>query len=208
MRIVVLGATGGTGIEIVRHGVERGHSITALVRAPERLAPFQNRITVRKGDLLDRSALELAVKGHDALISGFGPRVPIAPGDRDLLQRFAIVLTGAMQGAGVKRLVIISTAFLFKDALLPPAYLFGRLFFGGVVRDATAMEEVLQQSVLDWTLVRPPQLTDKPHTGKYRVREGHLPRFGFAVPRSDVAEYMVKAAENHSTIRKVIGVSA
>jgi putative NADH-flavin reductase len=208
MKVVVLGATGGTGLEIVRQGIERGHSITAFVRSPEPLAAFQNRITVRQGDLLDRSALEAVVKGRDAVVSGFGPRLPVAPADRDLLQRFAIALTGAMRDAGVRRLVVISTAFLFTDPLLPPTHLIGRLFFPGIVQDATAMEDVLQRSGLDWTIVRPPQLKDKPHTGKYRVREGHLPRWGFTIPRADVADYIVKAAENHSTIRKIIGLSA
>jgi len=67
-------------------------------------------------------------------------------------------------------------------------------------------ERILVESELDWTMVRPPQLTDKPYTGKYRVREGHLPRFGFKVSRADVADFMIKAVENPSTIRKVVGV--
>ncbi|HTV56162.1 MAG TPA: SDR family oxidoreductase [Terriglobia bacterium] len=207
MKIIVLGATGGTGMEIARQGIERGYSITAFVRSPERLEPFQERITVRQGDLLDRSDLEGALRGHDAVLSGFGPRLPISESDADLLQRFAIVLTGAMGGAGVKRVVVISTAFLFRDSVLPPAYLFGRLFFPGIVRDAAAMEDVLEKSGLDWTIVRPPQLKDKPLSGKYRVRVGHLPRFGFSIACADVADYMIKAAENPSLIGKVVGIS-
>ncbi len=69
----------------------------------------------------------------------------------------------------------ISVAFLFKDAIIPPAYLFGRLFFKNIVVDSAGMEEIVQNSGLDWTIVRPPRLTDGPRTGKYRQREGHLP---------------------------------
>jgi len=58
------------------------------------------------------------------------------------------------------------------------------------------MENVFQKSGLDWTIVRPPRLTDKPRSGKYRVLEGHLPRFGFTISRADVADFMVKAGEN------------
>jgi hypothetical protein len=112
-----------------------------------------------------------------------------------------------MEQTGVRRVVIESVAFLFKDSILPPAYLFGRLFFPSIVADAAAMEQGFKQSDLDWTLVRPPELTDRPYTGKYRFLEGHLPRFGFKISRADVADFMLKAAEDHVLIRKVVGVS-
>ena len=68
------------------------------------------------------------------------------------------------------------------------------------------MERIFAESELDWTMVRPPELTDKPYTGKYRVREGHLPRFGFTISRADVADFMIKAVENRSSIGKVVGI--
>jgi len=111
MKFVVLGATGGTGLDIA---------------------------------------------GHDAVLSGFGPRVPISKADRDLLRCFAMALTMGMRHASVSRAVIESVAFLFRDSLLPPAYLAGRLFFGDLVADAAAMEDILAKSGLDWTIVRPP----------------------------------------------------
>ncbi len=89
---------------------------------------------------------------------------------------------------------------------MPPAYLLGRLFFPGTVADASAMEQVFAESGLDWTIVRPPQLTDKPYTGKYRVREGRLPGFGFKISRADVADFMLKAVENRSSIGKIVGI--
>src|SRR5439155_2088790 len=126
--------------------------------------------------------------------------------DANLLRQFAVALTTAMPRAGVKRVVVESVAFLFRDSIVPPAYIIGRLFFSGIVADASAMERVFGESDLDWTMVRPPELTDKPYTGKYRVREGHLPRFGFTIPRADVADFMLKAVENHVSSRKVVGV--
>src|SRR5258706_1822454 len=81
MKLVVLGATGGTGLEIVRKAIEHGHSVTAFVRSPERLKLFQDRITVTQGDLLNSAELERVVDGHDAIVSGFGPRVPISKAD-------------------------------------------------------------------------------------------------------------------------------
>lgn len=208
MKLLVLGATGGIGLEIVRQAVEHGHSVTALVRSPDKLKIFWDRITVQQGDLLNSAVLERAIQSHDAVLSGFGPRVPISKPDADLLQRFAVALTSAMRLAGVGRVAVVSTAFLFKDSILPPAYLFGRIFFPGVVVDASAMERIFRESELDWTIVRPPQLTEKPYTGKYRVQTGHLPHFGFNIARADVADLLIKTIENRTSFsRKILGVS-
>jgi putative NADH-flavin reductase len=207
MKLVVLGATGSTGLEIVRQAIERDHSVTAFVRSPERLKSFRDRITVKQGDLLDSAALEQVIKGHEAVLSAFGPRVPISETDANLLQQFAAALTSAMPRAGVRRVVIESVAFLFKDAIIPPAYIFGRMFFPGVVADASANENVLEKSGLDWTIVRPPKLTPTRYTGKYRALEGHLPLFGFNIPYADVADFMIKSVENDFASRKIFGVS-
>jgi len=206
MKLLVLGATGGTGLEIVRQAIEHGHAVTAFVRSPERLKPLEDRITVKQGDLLSSAELERVIIGHEAVVSGFGPRVPISKADANLLQRFAVALTAAMPHTEVRRVIVESVAFLFKDSIFPPAYFLGRLFFPGTVVDTSAMESIFAQTELEWTMVRPPQLTDKPYTGKYRVGVGHLPRFGFKISRADVADYMIKAVENPSTIRKVVGV--
>src|SRR6266576_3696544 len=101
MKLLILGATGATGLEIVRQSIERGHTVTAFVRSPERLKPFRDRITIKQGDLLNSDELERVIQGHDAVVSGFGPRVPISKGDANLLHQFAIALTRAMLRAEV-----------------------------------------------------------------------------------------------------------
>jgi len=206
MKLLVLGATGGTGLEIIRQAVDRDHFVTAFVPSPERLSPFFDRITVKQGNPLDSIALERIMESHDAVLSGFGPRTPVPKEDRDLLKNFATSLTGAMVRSGARRAAVISTAFLFRDAV-PPAHLFGRLFFPAIVRDASAMENIICESGLDWTIVRPPRLTDEPFTGRYRVRVGHLPRFGFNISRADVADCVIKAVEDRSSIRTILGMS-
>ncbi len=112
-----------------------------------------------------------------------------------------------MRIAGVRRAVIESVAFLFKNSIMPPAYFLGRLFFPGVVSDTSAMERIFRETDLEWTMVRPTQLTDAPYTGKYRVQEGRLPRFGFKISRADVADCMIRAVDNRFAIRKVVGIS-
>jgi putative NADH-flavin reductase len=207
MKLVVLGATGGIGLEIVRQAVDRGDSVTAFVRSPERLKEFQGRIIVKQGDPLNHSQLERAIEGHDAVLSGFGPRVPVAKSDANLLRDFAAALTGALQQVGVRRVLVVSTAFLFRDSIVPPTYLFGRLFFPAIVIDAEGMERTIRESQLDWTIVRPPQLTNTPFTGRYRVREGHLPPFGFNISRADVANCFIKALDDPASVKKTLGAS-
>jgi len=206
MKLVVLGATGGTGVEIVRQALERGHLLTTLVRSPDRLKPFGSRITIKQGDLLSSVDLQQVMQGQDAVVSAFGPRVPVSKADAHLLERFAAAVTTAMARAGVSRVVVESVAFLFKNSIVPPAYLLGRLLFPRTVVDASAMERIFAGSELDWTMVRPPELTDKPYTGRYRVGEGRLPAFGFKISRADVADFMIRSVENHAASRKVVGI--
>jgi putative NADH-flavin reductase len=207
MKLVVLGATGGTGMELVREALDRGHDVSVLVRSPEKLNGFRGRVTVRRGNLLVISDLAQAIAGHDAVLSGFGPRLPVSNSEKHLLQQFANALSSAMARAAVNRVIVESVAFLFKNSILPPAYLVGKLLFPGIVADASDMERIFAESELDWTMVRPPELTDTPYTGKYRVREGRLPAFGFKVSRADVADFMINAAENHLASRKIVGLS-
>ena len=152
MKLLVLGATGGTGLAMVREAIERGHSVTAFVRSPERLKPFGDHITIRQGNLLNAAELEPVIKGHEAVLSGFGPRLPVSKADANLLRQFGGALTAAMPKAGVKRVVVESVAFLFKDSIIPPAYLLGRLLFPGIVADASGMEEWFQTVVLNGLL--------------------------------------------------------
>jgi putative NADH-flavin reductase len=115
-------------LEIVRRGLEQSHCITAFVRSPERLKVFQDQISIKQGDLLSSSELEKVILSQDAVVSGFALRVPISKTDANLLQHFAVALTRAMQPTGVRRLVVESGA-LFRDSIMPPRYLFGRLFY-------------------------------------------------------------------------------
>src|SRR5258708_21979813 len=111
MKLAVLGATGGIGMEVVRQAIAQDHQVTAFVRSPERLEEFGGRITVIAGDPLDPDQLARAICGHDAILSGFAPQQPPSKNDADLLARFAGSLTQAMLRDGLRRAVIVSTAF-------------------------------------------------------------------------------------------------
>lgn len=207
MKLVVLGATGGVGREIIRQAIERRHAITAFARNLQRLAKFGDRILAIQGDPLNSAELQPIIAGQDAILAAFGPPIPVPPSDTHLMLRFASALIDAMLRVGTRRLILVSTAFLFRDAIIPPAYLVGRLFFSGIVTDAAAMEAIVRKSTSEWTIARPPRLTDKRRTGAYRAHKGRLPPLGFSISRADVADFMIGTVEQGSYIRKVVGIS-
>jgi putative NADH-flavin reductase len=206
MKLLILGATGGTGIKIVREAIELGHEVTVFVRSLERLSGLENRLRIETGDLLNPRDLVSVARGQDAVLSTFGPRVPVARSDQHLLRDFALALTTAMKLTGTRRVLVESAAFLFKNAIIPPAYLIG-LFFPAIVRDQADMERIVIDSHLDWTLIRPPRLTDGERTAKFRMRIGHLPPFGFSISRADVADCFLRLMADENSVRKIVGVS-
>ncbi len=205
MNIIVLGATGGTGIEIVERALERGHSVTAFVRSPDALAKFDSKIRLLEGNPIDVRDLARVIPGHDAVLSALGPRDPKR--HEALVAPFARSLTSAMAQCGCDRLIILSVAFLFKNAILPPAYPAGQLLFKHHVEDCAEMENVVRASDLDWTIVRPPQLTNKPRADHYRVTAGKLPFLGFTASRAAVADLMIRSTEEHGYSRQIVGIA-
>jgi putative NADH-flavin reductase len=230
MRLFIVGATGGIGAQLVEQALARGHRVTAFVRVPEKVGRTHERLTIVGGDPLDAEQLRQALPDNDVVLSAIGPsprprpsfavsrifRKNLSTGNghtgnglngrtahtvhRDL----AHSLVPAMESAAVRRLVAVSSAFLFSDALVPAV--FGRLFFHDTVKDAAEMESTIVASRLQWTIVRPPELTDGSRTEHYRVKDGHLPGFGFRVSRADVAHFMLDEVEASRHLRKVVGV--
>ena len=90
---------------------------------------------------------------------------------------------------------------------MPPTYLFGCLFSPGIMIEPSAMERIVRENGRDWTIVRPPQLTDKPYTGKYGVQERHLLPFCFNISRADVADSFIKTAEDRTSMQKKLGTT-
>jgi uncharacterized protein YbjT (DUF2867 family) len=212
MRVTVFGATGGIGGQVVQQALDAGHRVAAVVRDPARLK------------LRDHPALEVyavpgltapepllaALDGADAAISGVGAR---GPRDTTVASTTVRGILGALERTGVRRFVAVSAvpvgpvpegeSWLNRRVLLP---LVGRAL-RGIYADLRRMEDEIRRSRTDWTVVRPPRLTDKPLTGRYRtVVGGNVPR-GTAIARADVAHAMLAALEDPSTVRQAVGVS-
>ena len=227
MKLTIIAATGGVGRQLLRQALDAGHDVTAVAaRNPARLSgdALAGRIArIVAADLADPDpqVLGSAVAGADAVLSALGPHNNsdagiAAPGTR--------AITTAMAATGVRRLVAISASPVGTEASPgrpdPPRHDPGdgffmryvgvriaKTLFGKVYEDLAVMEDVLRDSGLDWTVLRPPQLTGKPLTGRYRTAVGRNVRGGRSVPRADVAHYMLAVLAQPETIGQIIGIA-
>jgi putative NADH-flavin reductase len=222
MRLTIFAATGGIGRRLLEQAVAAGHQVTAVVRNPGKLS-VSGDVRVVAADLADAdpAVLEAAVDGADAVLSGLGPRSNAEAG---IASRGTRAIVQAMQATGVRRVVVVSAApigtvpspgrpkpprhdpgdgFLMRHLLNPLA----KAMFREHYADLALMEDVLRDSGLDWTVIRPPRLTDKPLTGRYRTAYGRNLRRGVFVSRADVAQLMLRVLDQPETIKQAIGIA-
>jgi len=196
MKLFIIGATGRTGREIVQQALARGHQVTTFVRSPESITSKNERLTVIKGNAMD----ENAIQNHDAVVSALGPREVFKPSS--LLHDSALATTRAMNRSGVKRLVVLSAAAHFPG--IPNRI--ASFIMRNHMRDSLAMEEIVQANGLDWTIARPPRLTQEEYS-TYRSREGAAPKMGFTLARKAVAAFMLDAIEQKKHFHKIVGIA-
>ena len=193
MKLGVLGASGRTGIQIVRQALDDGHEVTVLVRSPAKLGEFEDQVRVIRGDAMDAAAVGRLVDGQDAVLNALGH---VKGGAPDLVAVNTRHLVTAMRERGVRRVVAQSGAGIRVAQDHPGlsgraiAWALERLL-AAQVADGRAQMTVLQSaSDLEWVIVRATTLTDGPLTGTYRL--GYPPRGpGAKISRADVAHAML-----------------
>jgi putative NADH-flavin reductase len=209
-QILVLGATGRTGRELLAQGLELGYVVTALVRSPDKLRVEHERLRPVTGDATDGAVLDEALEGQGAVLCALGPTSPTSLVRADLMRATTRVLVPSMKRHGVNRLVLLSALGVGASAAQAPRPL--RIAFQTLLRrvgrDKAAAEEHLRASEIDWTVVYPPSLTDGARTGSYRSGEAlelnGLPK----ISRADVAEFMLAQLEQTTYSRKIAIVSS
>jgi uncharacterized protein YbjT (DUF2867 family) len=204
VRLVVLGATGATGRNLVDQALERGHDVVAYVRRPDAVAE-RPRLRVAGGSLTDEPALRSALGGADAVLCVIGPNRARDLVGTDLMQRTLPHVAGAMSAAGVRRLVLQSAygAGASIDSASPLARVTFRTVVRSVYRDKELAEARLATSGLDVTTVYPVVLTNGPLSETAVVRDlttvcrvSGLPR----ISRATVAKALLDAVEDPTTI--------
>jgi len=199
MKILIFGASGRTGTELVKQARALGHMVTAFVRTPSKLQVAGADLAVVQGDIVDRDAVEAAVRGNEAVVCALG-----AP---NLLKRDAALVVGmhnillAMELEGVRRLSYLSadTVHDARGQLSPVRKLFVPLIFRSSSADHELIEAMIKSSRLDWSIVRPPMLNDGERSGAYRTGERIQPHFMIPrVSRADVAAFMLRELTDES----------
>jgi putative NADH-flavin reductase len=220
MKLTIFAATGGVGRQLLEQALAAGHDVTAVVRNPKKLTA---EVPIVIADLThpDPAALESAVAGADAILSGLGA---VRESDAGIATHGTQAVIRAMTAMNVRRIVVVSAAPIGTVPIpghpKPPKHdpgdgFFMRNLFSPLTKaalrkryaDLALMEEILRDSNLDWTIVRPPRLTNKPLTGTYRTAFGQNLRRGLFISRADVAHLMLRVLKQPETIKQVIGIA-
>ena len=210
-RVLIIGATGGTGRELVAQALDRGYLVTALARQPSAIQAIyvnHQRLRVVTGDVLDYPSLESAVKGHDAVLCALGhkryfrPTRILSEGTRNLLRAMSthgvhrlVCETSLGIGGSAGRMGLYYTFFVLPIIL--PFYFW----------DKTRQERLIAASPVDWVVVRPGALTNGPRRGRYR----HGANIGsflatVRISRADVADFMLNQVTDNTYLKSAPGV--
>ena len=210
MRLTIFGATGATGMELVRQALAQGHALACLVRNPA-AAKLPAEVNQVQGDVRDSVAVAKAIVGSEAVLSAIGARSVRESG---LLDTASANILDGMKNSGVRRLIVLGAQGAAEDSDINQSVAY-RLVFAVLMRtllkrpfeDQRAQERRLQASDIDYTVVRPPRLTNGPYTGRYRIDVDTLPRAAKSTARADVADFMLKQIKDERFLRRGVYIA-
>jgi putative NADH-flavin reductase len=210
MKIVIFGAAGRTGLLLVQLALDEGHYVTAAARCPDSVTVEGRNLRKVRGDLFDPVAVAEAIAGQECILVAVAPGKALRP-TTIFSTSIKNILAGAKL-AGIKRIVVLGTCGVDGETLtrfhtkLLAGFIVQPLLFGLYV-DAARMEGILEASDCEWTVIRPPRLTNGPATETYRTGVGrHLPNMA-SISRADVADAMLKLIDDRTSHRRWVEVT-
>jgi len=211
MKIVIFGATGATGQELVKQALAAGHEVTALARNPAKLAA-QAGLHVVKGNALDAESVAGAIAGQEAVITALGSR---SLNDNVLLPRSMTHILAGMKQHGVRRLIVTGASGTMPKAeerLGPIKQGIFRLVKATLLRkpfeSQTEMQKMVRGSDTEWTIVQPPRLLNTAGRGQVRIDGEALPANGVTIPRADVAKFMLDQLTSPEWVRRDVYIAS
>ncbi|AYL96799.1 NAD(P)-dependent oxidoreductase [Mucilaginibacter celer] len=210
--LLIIGANGGIGRQCVAQALQAGHRVTALLRNPAKLATEHPNLKKVSGDVMKPGSFETYLENQDAVISaigvagGFGadkPTTLYSQGNANILK--------AMRQKGTQRIFVISASAIEISPALPfyirliEKYIIQKLL-KHMYADLYRMEQTVKTSDTHWTIIRPPQLTDKAQTGNYRIAINTFLKNCLKISRADVAHFMLDNIVNEATHKATVEI--
>ena len=208
MNITIIGASAGIGLETVKRGLNRNHSITTLSRSEINIEEKQS-LNMILGDAINKADLFKSIQNADALIITLGTGKNMKP--TTIFSDFAKLILEIHNENKITIPFIFVTGFGAGESKNYVPWLvkmFLKYLLKDVYADKTKMEEMITHSDLNWTVVRPGRLLDKELTEKYRIENKLFKGINIGgINRADVADFLIKQAENQTELKKYIGIS-
>ena len=209
--ILIIGANGGIGRQAVDQALSAGHRVTALVRNPAKLPLTHSNLKIVQADVTQPVSLLNLFTDHDAIISAIGVSGGFKDPPTNLYSQGALNIMREMKQSGVRRAFFISASAVETNPLLPffvrlaSKYIIQKLL-ANMYTDLRLMETFIKETDLDWTIVRPPQLTDSKVTGNYRIAVNRFLKNGLKLSRADTAHFMLSHIQSDDTFRSVVEI--
>lgn len=209
MKLFIIGSTGGTGKQLVKQGLEQGHQLTLLVRNPKKIKITHENLNVIKGDVLNLMSLENSLKNHDVVISSLGHKKFIVK--TSILSRGTENIISAMEKNQIKRFICITSLGIndsrFKLGLYYTLFVIPFILYF-YFQDKSKQEKSIEKSSLDWTIVRPVQLTNGSKKTNYKQGKeiGHFVLTKF-VSRASVAHFILQELKENKYLFQKVGLS-
>ncbi|KAA0549536.1 SDR family oxidoreductase [Bacillus sp. BGMRC 2118] len=205
MNILVLGATGRVGRQLVNFALHDRHHVTVLVRNPEKIQINDENLAIIRGNVLNKDDIVRAMQGIDVIISALN-----TDGTTTLSESMPLIIE-AMENEGIIRIITIGTAGILQSRTTPNSLRY--LTNESKQRSTRAAKEhhkvydMLKQSTLDWTIVCPTYLPDGERLGHYRIEQNFLPEGGAKISVQDTAEFTYRQIKASEFLKSRVGIA-
>ncbi|OLO37074.1 hypothetical protein BTR23_14165 [Alkalihalophilus pseudofirmus] len=205
MNILILGATGRVGSQIVTYALHDRHNVTVLVRTPEKIEINNEHLTIIQGNVLNKDDIVQAMHGIDIVISALN-----TDGTTTLSESMPLILE-AMKNEGIKRIITIGTAGILQSRITPNSLRYqsseSKRKSTRAAKEHHKVYDMLKQSTLEWTIVCPTYLPDGERIGKYRIERNFLPEDGVEISVPDTAEFTFRQLKTSDYIKSRVGIA-
>ncbi|MDB4867085.1 MAG: oxidoreductase [Cohnella sp.] len=203
MRLIIFGAAGATGLELVKQALDAGYDVTAFVRSAPKLTISHPNLSVVVGDALSREDVSNAISGHDAVVSCLGAK---GLGPTTVLAEMAANIVEGMKRFEIPRIIYLASAGIYKEIPGIMGFIAHRMM-RNVFADHKKAADIIVDSQLKWTIVRPMVLTHNPAKGTYRTAFEGVPNGGRKIARADVAHFLLAATTDDQWVRKSVAIA-